>query len=160
MNDIEGSPGSSMHGVTGREPVFASSVASPMVPTNRTANFALPVDSEHKAKVFKLFSLANPHMRTFHLSWISFFTLLRLHLCCCTPCSHYPSQPQFKEARYWECWGCFSFRKLSAPTVFCMSFVSDAGCYIADRCYGMPSQITGSGSLSFSTATPWELNCQ
>ncbi|PON99008.1 Major facilitator [Trema orientale] len=44
------------------------------VKDSKSPNFALPVDSEHKATVFRLFSLAKPHMRAFHLSWVSFFS--------------------------------------------------------------------------------------
>jgi len=36
--------------------------------------FALPVDSQHKAKQLQISSCANPHMRAFHASWFGFFS--------------------------------------------------------------------------------------
>ncbi|KFK43563.1 hypothetical protein AALP_AA1G142500 [Arabis alpina] len=45
--------------------------AGPSTTTQR--KFALPVDTENKSTTFRLFSVAKPHMRAFHLSWFQFF---------------------------------------------------------------------------------------
>lgn len=73
--NAKGDPGTSMHGVTGKEPVYAFSMLQGKGKQDPdAAKSALPVDSEHKATTMRIHSFAKPHMRTFHLSWFSFFT--------------------------------------------------------------------------------------
>lgn len=90
---LELSFGNSMHGLTGHESLYAfgesdvvrgsmvgllspGSSASPRSQPldSRGRPYALPVDSEHKARRLKLWSLSRPHMMAFHLSVLSFFT--------------------------------------------------------------------------------------
>lgn len=43
-------------------------------PDYKALGFPYPVDSEHKSKIIKLYSIRGPHHKAFHLSWLAFFS--------------------------------------------------------------------------------------
>lgn len=80
MVDSAADPGESMKGVKAQESVFGGKVADDFAvfepgtvfdPNGKP--FAVPVDSEHKATVFKPWTFGRPHMLSFHVNWSSFF---------------------------------------------------------------------------------------
>jgi len=67
---VDAEPGSSMRGVTGREPVQSGAVG---IGELKEGFGNMPVDSENKACALRPWSFSFPHMVSFHCSWLGFF---------------------------------------------------------------------------------------
>ena len=121
-------------------------------------NFSLPVDVEYKAERLALLSLQRPHMRAFHLSWLTFFSAF---VSTFAPAALLPvlrddlnlTATDIGNAGVASVCGAIASRVLmgtlvdllgprlgaamglllTAPATFCMALVSDAAGFIAAR---------------------------
>ncbi|KAL2631771.1 hypothetical protein R1flu_016457 [Riccia fluitans] len=166
-NESVGEPGSSLHGVTGHEPTFLPTIDpvhehddQPGAPPTdlKGRPFKLPVDSEHKAKTVRIWTIHRPHMLAFHLSWFSFM------VCFFSTFAAPPLMPVIRENLNLDkidignagvasvagavvsrvlmgtiCdllgprFGASSLMLITAPAVFCMSLVTDPTGFVLVR---------------------------
>mmetsp|Transcript_5328 Transcript_5328/g.9214 ORF Transcript_5328/g.9214 Transcript_5328/m.9214 type:complete len:551 (-) Transcript_5328:681-2333(-) len=129
-------------------------------PGNVMPQFTVPVDSEHKSKTIRIFSLGQPHMMAFHLSWFAFFITF---LATFAPAALLPPIRDNLGATKWDLgnagvasvcgavacrmfmgvvldiigprMGTASTLLMVAPAVFCMSLVETAGAFTAVRLF-------------------------